>query len=193
MLTLRRNQVKRAWISSVNRLNMKKETKKKIILTTFTVSGVGAFVWFVLRHMEKKLEDYKSKYYTYADMMRSSTAERLGLRNYTDDKATLLNMKALFRDVLDPLCDKLGKRVTISSGFRTKELNEAISGSSATSQHMKGEAADLDMGSKEANKVVYDTIKALGNYDQLINESDLDWVHVSWKRLGLNRHQELKL
>lgn len=172
---------------------MKRETKKKIILTTLTVSGVVTFVWFVLRHMEKKLDNYKSKYYTYADMMRSSTAERLGLRNYTDDKATLLNMKALFRDVLDPLCDKLGKRVTISSGFRTNELNEAISGSSKTSQHMKGEAADLDMGSKEANKVVYDTIKALGNYDQLINESDLDWVHVSWKRLGLNRHQELKL
>ena len=172
---------------------MKRETKKKIILTTLTVSGVGAFVWFVLKHMEKKLEDYKSKYFTYADMFRSSTAERLGLKNYTEDKATLLNMKALFRDVLDPLCDKLGKRVTISSGFRTKELNEAISGSSKTSQHMKGEAADIDMGSKSANKIVYDTIKELGNYDQLIDESDLDWVHVSWKRLGFNRHQELKL
>ncbi len=172
---------------------MKRETKKKIVLTTLTVSGVGAFVWFVLRHMEKKLENYKSKYYTYADMMRSSTAERLGIRNYTDDKATLLNMKALFRDVLDPLCDKLGKRVTITSGFRTKELNQAISGSSATSQHMKGEAADIDMGSKSANKIVYDTIKKLGNYDQLIDESNLDWVHVSWKRMGINRHQELKL
>ncbi len=57
----------------------------------------------------------------------------------------------------------------------------------------RGEAADLTGGSREENKKLIELIKKHLPYDQLIDEKDGSWVHVSYKRIGLNRHQFLKL
>lgn len=170
--------------------------KKKIIKNTALVlSGVGVIVAVVMmiRNSNASLRDYKSKYYTLADMFRSDTAANMGIKNTTEDETYILNMKALFKNVLDPLCDKYGKRIPITSGFRTKELNDMIIGSSAGSQHMKGEAVDLDMGLKSENMEIFDLLKEMGNFDQLIDENDMSWVHVSYKRNGINRGDVIRL
>ena len=93
--------------------------------------------------------------------------------------------------VLDPLRKAYGNSFSITSGYRTKAVNDAVGGSS-TSQHTKGEAADIDAGSKSENQKLYNLIKQMGEYDQLINENDFSWVHVSYKRVGYNRRQALK-
>jgi uncharacterized protein YcbK (DUF882 family) len=65
----------------------------------------------------------------------------------------------------------LGNPITVNSGYRCPELNKAIGGV-ANSQHLIGQAADISMGDKKSNKVLFDTIKELGKYDQLIDEKD---------------------
>ena len=81
----------------------------------------------------------------------------------------------------------------ISSGYRSKELNKAIGGAT-TSQHLLGQAIDIDMDGTPngvTNKMVFDYIKAHLNFDQLINEFDYSWVHVSYNPTGKQRKQIL--
>ena len=77
--------------------------------------------------------------------------------------------------------------ITVSSGFRSAVVNKAVGGSS-TSQHCKGEAADLQCAD---NKMLFDIIKDNFVFDQLINEHDYSWIHVSLKEYG-NRNEVLK-
>lgn len=55
----------------------------------------------------------------------------------------------------------------------------------------KGEAADITGGNKEANKRLFELIREKLHFDQLINEYDYSWVHVSYKSSG-NRKEVLK-
>ena len=87
--------------------------------------------------------------------------------------------------------------IHISSGYRSKGLNDAVGGS-LTSQHCKGEAIDIDMdGSSNGvtNKMVYDYIKDNLVFDQLIwefgTDKNPDWVHVSYSKTK-NKKQKLK-
>ena len=67
----------------------------------------------------------------------------------------------------------------ISSGYRSDALNKALKGSK-TSQHMRCEAVDIDLGSIEKNKKLFDCIFNMNLFDQLINEFNYSWVHVSF-------------
>ena len=73
-----------------------------------------------------------------------------------------------------------GKPIIVNSGYRCEALNKAIGGAKS-SQHMLGEAADITVGSKEENEKLFDYIKDNLEFDQLINESDFSWVHVSYR------------
>jgi hypothetical protein len=68
-------------------------------------------------------------------------------------------------------------------------LNTKVGGS-ATSQHCKGEAIDISGGDKVENKKLFDWCKENLDFDQLINEYDFTWVHISYKAKG-NRKQIL--
>jgi hypothetical protein len=68
-------------------------------------------------------------------------------------------------------------------------LNTKVGGS-ATSQHCKGEAIDISAGNKVENKKLFDWICANLDFDQVINEYDFTWVHISYKSKG-NRKQIL--
>ena len=109
----------------------------------------------------------------------------------TPNEEQVSNLQYLVDNVLEPLRIKFGRPIEISSGFRSKEVNKKVKGAS-TSQHTKGEAADIKGGSKELNEELFNIIKDLGKYDQLINEYDFSWVHVSYKK-GKNRKQILVL
>lgn len=125
-------------------------------------------------------------------MFRSTTAQNNGIDNTTTDATIIANIKALFKYVLDPARKQYGASIQITSGYRNARVN-AIVGGASSSQHTKGEAADLTTGTKSGNKTLYNIIRQDGNFDQLINENDFSWVHVSWKRNGNNRKQELTL
>lgn len=132
------------------------------------------------------------KYFTIAELCKSDTADRLGINNRIP-KDLLPNVERLINKVLDPLREAYGKPITINSGYRCPELNKAVSGS-PTSDHMQGRAADITGGSQVENKKLFDLVQSLGlPFDQLIDERDFAWVHVSYRSEKDNRKQVLKL
>lgn len=129
-----------------------------------------------------------SKYITLAEATKSQTAIRKGLDNQPDAEQ-LENMKHVAVNVFDKVREKVGAALDPSSFFRSKALNAAIGGSSATSQHMKGEAIDIDCDTfgNGTNIEVFEFILNSLEFDQLILEyPDKDgkpsWVHVSLVR-----------
>lgn len=133
-----------------------------------------------------------SKHITMKEATYSATGEAKGIDNSPTDEH-LENMNLLAEKVFEPLREWYGKPIKINSFYRSKALNLAIPGSSLTSQHSYGQAMDIDTISD--NKKLFDYIKNNLDFDQLIwefgNESNPDWVHVSYKKTG-NRKQILK-
>ena len=139
-----------------------------------------------------------SKNFTYEELTHSNVAERRGINNRPrtkeEEKRVIENLKALCMEVLQPLRDYLGKPVVISSGYRCPELNKAVGGVK-NSQHMKGEAADIHVDSTEHLLKIMHFIMDELDFDQLIwerNRAGTQWVHVSYKRVGANRHQVVR-
>ena len=122
------------------------------------------------------------KYFTIKELCKTNT----GLDN-TPGQLEVSNLKNLVDHVLDPLRVKYGKPITINSGYRSLKVNKKVGGVN-TSQHCKGEAADITGGNRSENIILFNLIKDSGKYDQLINEYDYKWVHVSYKTSG-NRKQ----
>ena len=122
-----------------------------------------------------------SKNFTRAEIEHSNTAKRLGISNEMSEEH-LENMQRLIDNLIQPMRDALGP-IRISSGYRSKALNRAIGGSN-NSQHSKAEALDLQFWKegKMNNKVIYDWVIDSGiEFDQMINEFDFSWIHISLK------------
>lgn len=130
------------------------------------------------------------KYFTIKELTKSSTAEAKGIDN-TPTPEVERNLTALVENVLDPLREIYGKPITVNSGYRCPELNKAVGGS-ATSDHVKGFAADITAGSKEENERLFNIIKHNFHFSQLIDEKNFSWVHVSYNSNNL-KNQTLKL
>lgn len=131
-----------------------------------------------------------TKNFTLEELTHSDLADRLYIKNLPTDEQ-VYNLTALAQDVLQPVRDYLGVPIKVNSGFRGKALNKAVGGK-LTSQHLKGEAADIECEGK-TNKELFDAIVKLGVFDQVINESNFAWVHVSHRADLPDRHQILKL
>ncbi|OCL16482.1 peptidase M15 [Bacteroides fragilis] len=130
------------------------------------------------------------KYFTIKELSHSDTAVARGIDNYPTAEA-IHNLTKLVENVLDPLREKHGKPIRVSSGYRSAILNQSVSGATS-SQHRLGEAADITVGSKEENRKLFEIIRQELPFDQLIDEKDFSWVHVSFRE-GRNRKQVLKL
>ena len=96
------------------------------------------------------------------------------------------NVKALVREVLDPVRERLGMPIVVNSGYRCEKHNKDVGGV-RNSQHLRGEAADIHC---EDNERLKQLIIENGKFDQLITYPT--FLHVSYKRTGGNRHQRLK-
>lgn len=133
-----------------------------------------------------------SKHISITEATKSQNAVRLGINNMPG-KAELEAMIYVAENVFEPIREHFGIPIGISSFYRSKELNSKIPGSSPTSQHCKGEAIDIDADiyGGITNKQIYDFVKDNLDFDQLINEFNFAWVHVSLKKSG-NRKQILK-
>jgi len=135
-----------------------------------------------------------SKNFSLREFTKSSTAERLGIDNSVKDQQTLVNLCALTHNILQPVRDKHG-RVDCNSIYRSLELNRAIK-SSDKSQHVKGEAGDIEcpaVDNFDLAKWISDNL----DYDMVLLEfytkgiSTSGWVHVSFKADGSNRNKQL--
>ena len=85
-----------------------------------------------------------SKHFTLSEMTRSMTAQRKGIDN-TPGSGEIKSLGDLCYEVLEPLRAHFDKAVTITSGYRSEALCEAI-GSKKTSPHAKGPAVALGVG-----------------------------------------------
>jgi len=133
-----------------------------------------------------------SKHLSLAEVMRSETAKRKGVSNMPTPEH-LENFKLLAEKVFEPIREHFGVPIHISSGYRSKELNKAIGGS-LSSEHCEGRAIDIDVDGSASgltNKQVFDFIKENLDFNQLINEFDYSWVHVSYNPNGKQRKQVL--
>ena len=130
----------------------------------------------------------KIKYFKLSEFINSATAKRLNIDNMpTFEIVDNLNRLA---DYLDSIREKLGKPISVSSGYRCPVLNKAVGGV-ANSQHQKGLAADLVCADMESLEKV---LRETGGFDQLIKEhrkgSTSFWFHVSvCNRNGKPRNQ----
>lgn len=134
-----------------------------------------------------------SNNFSLKEMTASQTAVRKGISNNPSEDH-MNSLKALCENVLQKVRTHFGKSVRITSGYRSPELCEAI-GSSKTSQHAKGQAADFEITGID-NKVLAEYIIDNLDFDQIILEFYTDgdpnsgWVHCSYK--DDNRKQVLR-
>ena len=126
-----------------------------------------------------------SKYLTLSEAIKSPTATRLGIDNLPDEDQ-LVNMEYVANEIFDPVREFVGGPLHASSFFRSKALNEAVPGSSKTSQHMTGQAIDIDCDTfgVGSNLEVFYFIRNNLIFDQLILEypdetGKPSWIHVS--------------
>lgn len=123
-----------------------------------------------------------SQNFSISEMIKSQTALRHGIDNWPDEKS-LLNIDYLANAVLQPIRDNFGA-VYISSGFRCLKLNRIL-GSKDSSQHIRGEAADIEIWALDNRKLAVWINENL-IFDQLILEfydginPRSGWVHVSF-------------
>lgn len=131
------------------------------------------------------------QFFTLAELARSSVAERLGIDN-TPPPVAQANLERLVLRVLDPLRAAMGRPVSVTSGYRSAVVNQAIDGS-PTSQHMSGEAVDIKVDGLTAVQLAAVIVRLGVPFDQVI------WyapergghVHVSYTETRANRGQTL--
>lgn len=138
---------------------------------------------------------YLSKNFTIAEFQYSNTAKARGIDN-TMPADAIARARLLCEHVLQPARDYFGKPILITSGYRSPALNAAIGGAS-NSQHLTGEAADIELAGGD-NWELLRFINDHLNFDQLIAENmakgshNAGWIHVSYRN-SYNRHARLTI
>lgn len=146
----------------------------------------------------KTRKDY-GRWLTFGESIKSTTARNLKIDNTPNDEQ-YNNIQTLYNHVYGPLCDVFGK-LPVNSVFRSPKLNKAVGGSTS-SQHMKGQAIDIDCDGlgpdQPTNKSLFAYIRERIDFDQMIYE-DVDqygnpgWIHVSYVSKKENRKQALMM
>jgi len=135
-----------------------------------------------------------SKNLSVKEVVKSSTAIKHGIAN-EPSIGHLESLKALADNVFQPMREHFGVPVAVTSGYRSKALNDLIGGSSS-SQHSKGEAIDVDADvfGGTTNADIFNYLREHTDFDQLIWEFGTNenpaWIHVSYNK-GKNRREVL--
>ena len=129
--------------------------------------------------MPLDLEQNLSPNFKLRELLVSEYATRFSIKEqYTPSESVVANLRALCHNILQPLRYRTKKSVNITSGYRCKMVNTGIGGST-TSQHLKGQAADINTPNRSTEEL-YVYLKTSGlPFDQLIQEFDR-WVHISY-------------
>jgi hypothetical protein len=124
-----------------------------------------------------------SKNFSLAEFTKSETATRKGLDN-TPTPEVIQNLQKLVDNIIQPIREAINKPININSGYRAPEVNASVGGSK-TSDHCKGQAADIEingMANGDLAQYIVDNYK----FTQVILEfytagiPDSGWVHVSY-------------
>ena len=126
-----------------------------------------------------------TKNFELEEMVRSVTARERGIDN-TPPKKVKENLRMLCEEVLQPLRDRWGAPIVVSSGYRCPQLNRAVGGV-RNSDHLYGCAADIHaLGDKpEDNERLFRLAVSmmkegtLRNVKQIIDEYHYNWIHIS--------------
>ena len=127
-----------------------------------------------------------SENFSYREFEASAIADKKGICNVIPSSEVRNAIEALVLNVLQPLRDNWGKPLHINSGYRCPELNRAVGGK-PTSQHLKGEAADVACD-KPVELARLAAAMCLP-YDQMIIYPT--FVHISHRLKGQQRAQIL--
>ena len=141
-------------------------------------------------------------HFTLQEMTESLTAKKHGIANVPPPEA-VENLRRLCTHTLEPLREKLGLPIIITSGYRTKELNDIIVHASRKSQHMSGQAADfyVAQGPVQGSRVQGSRELLIQAFRLIITEPEIDFdqliiyptfIHVSYVSQERNRHQITK-
>lgn len=121
--------------------------------------------------------------FTLKELTDSDTAKKKGLDN-TPTLQVIENLTVLAEKILQPVRDHYGKSVKVNSGYRSPEVNASVGGSK-TSDHCKGQAADIEINGV-ANGDLAEWVSKNLKFTQVILEfytqgiPDSGWVHVSY-------------
>jgi hypothetical protein len=123
-----------------------------------------------------------SRHFTLREAMASQVAVRLGIDN-TPPAAAIPHLTRVAESILEPIRAHFKIPFSPTSWYRSPELNARIGGK-PTSQHVTGEAVDLELPGV-ANLALAHWIKNNLAFDQLVLEfhdgrdPHSGWVHVS--------------
>lgn len=122
------------------------------------------------------------KYFTIKELCKSNTAIKHKINN-VPQQLQEQNLKFLIEEVLDPIREKFGKPINVSSGFRCEKLNKLVGGAK-NSFHLKGCAADLYGKTNEQTKQIFKIAKELNKYSELFYENNGSsiWVHIAYDK-----------
>ena len=144
------------------------------------------------------IQDQKlSNNFQLSEMVKSSTADRLGIDNWPTEQKIVDNLIKVVHNIVQPVRDHYGVPFAPNSGFRCLQLNRALK-SKDTSQHVMGEAVDIEVPGISN----YDLAEWIVNnceFDQLLLEfyypghPTSGWVHISYVDLSVNRKQILTI
>ena len=138
-----------------------------------------------------------TEHFTLEELTYSYTAKQYNIDN-RPNKFQISELTRLCKNILEPIRQKTGKPIIISSGYRCKELNDRIGGAK-NSDHTVACAVDIrckGMTVKELFDVIVEMIKNEEiEVRQLIDENDYSWVHVSQnnKYNGYRKNQILHI
>lgn len=127
-----------------------------------------------------------SENFSYEEFEESVKAEENKIDNSIPSPEVKEHIKALVLNVLQPLRAAWGKPLVLNSGYRCPALNKIVGGR-PTSQHLKGEAADVRTDSPYQLACLASKLKL--PYDQMILYPE--FVHFSHKLNGEQRGQIL--
>ena len=131
-----------------------------------------------------------SQHFSKAEFEQSNTAIQRGIVNVMDSKQTA-NAIELCKNVLEPLRAHLGIPIKLNCGYRSPSVNKAVGGAKS-SQHLFGEAVDLDLHDRKVFEWIRDNLE----FDQIIFEGGTcdvaSWFHLSYRK-GRNRKQALRM
>jgi hypothetical protein len=136
-----------------------------------------------------------SKYITFEEATTSQTAVRNKILNVPNE-LELINMRLVGTRVFDVIREHFKTPIRVSSFYRSLRLNNSVGGSKK-SQHVKGQAIDIQGTGKITNQMIFDYVKDNLDFDQLIHEYGTDtnpaWVHISYVSKEKNRKQVLSI
>lgn len=128
--------------------------------------------------------------FTYGEVVSSPSAIKLHIKNIPSEdqwKAA----EALATNVLQPLREVFGP-IRVNSWYRSPELNSSkLIGGSTTSNHCKGEAADIESATVPLLDILEYISLHLPHHELIAEYFPNGWVHVAY-RVGSDR-RKLKL